>query len=301
VHFSTVEPSLRAGKAIFVEWPLVESLAKAIELTKGEMIPDSIVGLQGRVSPITLRIKEILAAGTIGKVLSSDVRSFGSLIPRDSLPEALTYFADRKVGGNPINIENGHTLDYIHDVLGEFESFSSRMQIQRPSVKIVDAQGSVKRRIESDVPDLLSMHGTLEAREESISIAKGAQLSITFRLGPPFKGEPALTWSINGEKGELLIAIGGQYLHSHVIDPISIKFHDHATDEVKEFGWEWQGWQRELPVRARIIAELYERYAEWVQGGKEEVKEGREWPRVDDVIVRMGEFEKIYTEFDAQR
>jgi len=301
IHFPTVEPSLRAGKAIFVEWPLTESLAKAIELTKGEKIPNSIIGLQGRVSPITLRIKGILAAGTIGKVLSSDVRSFGSLLPRDTLPEALTYFADRKVGGNPINIENGHTLDYIHEVLGEFGSFSSRMQIQRPSIKIIDAQGDVKGEMKNDVPDLLTMHGTLKAREGSIPIAKNALLSFTFRLGPPFKDEPALTWSINGEKGELLITIGGKYLHSHVIDPISIKFHDHTTDAVTELGWDWQDWQKELPVRARIISELYERYAEWVEGGKGEIKEGREWPRMEDAVVRMEQFEKIYEVFDSER
>ncbi|KAF2685707.1 oxidoreductase family protein [Lentithecium fluviatile CBS 122367] len=298
VHFRTIEPSLRAGKAIFVEWPLTESLARAVELTRGEKLRDSIVGLQGRVSPITLRIKEILATGTIGKVLSSNVRSFGSMLPRDSLPEALTYFADRKVGGNPMNIENGHTLDYIHEVLGEFERFSSRMQIQRPTVKILDAQGKEEGTVETDVPDLLAIHGALKQRDGRMPVAKGALLSVTFRHGPPFKGDPALTWSINGEKGELLVTIGDQYLHSHTIEPIGIKVHDHASDEVKDFTWEWQGWQEELPMRARIIAELYERYAEWVEGGKEIVKEGREWPRVEDAVVRIEQFDRIYKQFD---
>jgi predicted dehydrogenase len=34
VHFPVVEPSIRAGKGVFVERPLVENLAKAFELTK---------------------------------------------------------------------------------------------------------------------------------------------------------------------------------------------------------------------------------------------------------------------------
>jgi predicted dehydrogenase len=279
---------------------LTENLAKALELTKDEEIPNSIVGLQGRVAPVTLRVKEILAADTIGKVLSSDVRSFGGLLPRDALWEPLAYFADRNVGGNSIVIENGHSLDYVHEVLGEYETFTSRMQIQRPTIKILDAQGDVQREVRSDVPDLLAMHGALKERHGSIPIAKGALLSITYRHGPPFKGEPAFTWRINGEKGELLIAIDGQYLHSHVVDPISIKLHDHATDEVKELAWGWQDWQEELPVRSRIISELYERYAEWVEGGKGEVKEGRDWPKVQDAIVRMRQFARIFEDWDAQ-
>ena len=280
---------------------MTDTLAKAKELTNGKNIPDSIIGLQGRVSPVTLRIKEILAAGTIGKILSSDVRSYGGLLPRDKLWEPLSYFADRKIGGNHINIKNGHALDYIHEVLGEYESFHSSMQIQRPSVQIVDKQGKVLRSVTSDVPDLLVLQGTLKAREGNIPVARNALLSYTFRHGPPFKGEPESTWSINGEKGELLITMAGGHLHSHVVDPISIKFHNHMTNEVEELGWEWQDWQKELPVRARMISELYERYAEWVEGGRGKVKEGRAWPTIEDAIVRMEQFEKIYEEFDAQQ
>lgn len=51
VHFPVVEPSVRAGKGVFIEWPLTENLAKAIELTQGKSYPNSIVGLQGRVAP----------------------------------------------------------------------------------------------------------------------------------------------------------------------------------------------------------------------------------------------------------
>ncbi|KAF2641562.1 NAD(P)-binding protein [Massarina eburnea CBS 473.64] len=302
IHFKTTEPSLRAGKPVFVEWPLAASLAQGIELTGGQTFPDSILGLQGRVSPITLRLKEILAAGTIGTVLSSEVHSFGSLLPRDGLPEAISFFADLKFGGNAINIENGHTIDYIHEVLGEFKTFDSKMQIQRPTLKVLgvdwtQTSGDVKQigTIESTTPDLLSIHGPLEG---SALVVDGALLTFTFRVGPPFKGQPALTWTINGTKGELMITIEGQYLHSHTIDGILIKYHDHVTDEVKELEWDWAEWQKELPVRSRIVSELYERYAEWVEGGKGEVKEGRGWPRLEDGVNRLKMFEVIYKQYD---
>lgn len=88
-----------------------------------------MVGLQGRVSPVILKVKKVIKSGRIGKVFSSDVRAFGNLARRDGLREGFEYFADRKVGGNPITIAYAHMIDFVHEVLGEFESFQIRMQI----------------------------------------------------------------------------------------------------------------------------------------------------------------------------
>lgn len=296
VHFRTIEPSIRAGKAVFVEWPLAENLTRAIELVGSEAIPNSIIGLQGRVSPVTLRIKELLAKGTIGKVLSSHVSSYGALLPRDALPESMKYFSERKYGGNPIIIENGHSLDWIHEVLGEFEEFESRMQIQRPGVKLLGVDGEVKRTIGTDVPDLLSIQGTLKSSEDVGGAVQGALFTHVFRHGTPFKGQPGLTWVINGEKGELLVTMGERFLFLE--DPTTIQLHDHATDKVTTIEWDWTNWQKELPIKARGVAELYERYAEWVEGGKEVVKEGREWPTLDDAVVRTKQFGAIFKHYD---
>jgi predicted dehydrogenase len=305
VHFPTIAPSLRAGKIAFIEWPLAENSDKARELVtmakdSGTNASKCIIGLQGRVAPPTLIVKELLTSGTIGTVLSSSVASFGHLLPRDSLPESLAYFADRKVGGNAIVIENGHTLDYVHAVLGEFANFDARMQIQRPTLSLVDAEDNKSGSLATSVPDLVSIHGSLRASTGDIKVADGATLSQIFRAGPPFKSQPAVTWTINGTKGELMITVQGQYLHSHSVDPITILHHDHATNEVKEVQWDWSEWQKELPVRARIIAEVYERYAEWWEGGKVEVRKGREWPSLEDAVDRMEEFAEMFGQFDGK-
>lgn len=304
VHYSTIAPSLRAGKTVFVEWPLAENVTRAkalVAMAKEGGVDTSkcIIGLQGRVAPVTTRIKEILASETIGAVLSSNVACYGHLLPRDSLPESLAYFADRSIGGNAITIENGHCLDYIHSVLGEFDSFNASMQIQRPTLDLLDTNGSKTGSITSTTPDFLSLHGTLKPSNGLISVVAGATLSQTFRTGPPSKGQPAVRWSINGTKGELLITIQGHYLHSHTIDPITILHHDHATDEVVDLGRDWAEWRKDLPVRARITAELYERYVEWVNGGKGEMREGRGWPNLEDAVVRMEEFAEIFQQFDG--
>jgi predicted dehydrogenase len=300
VHYRTVEPSLRAGKSVYIEWPLVENLERAEELLQGKTYPDSIIGLQGRVSPITLCVKEILASGAVGKVLSSKVEAYGNLLRRDSFPDAVAYFGDRKVGGHQINIAFGHLLDYVHHTLGEFKEFDSRMQIQRPVKNVVGGNGNTIRTIDVNVPDLLSLHGTLAPGQTNI--ADGAILAFTFIHGQQFKGEPGLTWSINCENAELRITAPGPYLMSDSYDgPINIRLFDYATGEVKDLGWDWQDWQKELPIRTRIVAEVYERYVEWIQNGKpEKVEEGRNWPRLADAMVRMKEFDQLYKQFDPK-
>lgn len=302
VHFSTIEPSVRAGKAVFVEWPLVENLEKAITLTGNRQLNNSIIGLQGRVSPIVLKIKQILATGQIGRVLSSDIRAFGSLLPRDSLPEGLAYFADRAVGGNPITIAYAHMIDYVHEVLGEWASFEAKMHIQRPSLTILGRDGSPARTVQSDVPDFLAIHGRLAPGRADL--AENATLAATFRSGPPFKGAPAFVWTINGEKGELMITSpSGPYLmaHSYSVNP-TIQLHDHATDRVLDLDWTWTDWQKELPLLARSVAEVYERYARWREDGTTtEVPHEQDWPRLYDAVHRMDEFDLLFKKFDTQR
>ncbi|KAF2015830.1 oxidoreductase family protein [Aaosphaeria arxii CBS 175.79] len=305
VHFPVIEPSLRAGKAVFVEWPLVESVARAIELTGDKPIRNSIVGLQGRVSPIVLRVKEVLASGAIGKVLNTEIKSYGNLLERDRVPESLTYFAERKVGGHPVNIHFGHLIDWVHDTLGEFEEFQARGQVQRPELKVVGADGEEKGTVKSDVWDWFAVHGTLAQGERTAEIVEGASLVATFRLGPAFKGKPGFEWSINGTKGELLVTAPGPYLMADSFTgPITIELHDHATDEVKDLGWDWKEWQKDerLVTRGRSTAELYERFAEWVESGMPEQDEkGREFPRIHDAVVRLREFDELYRQFDAHK
>ncbi|KAI1469639.1 NAD(P)-binding protein [Daldinia caldariorum] len=300
-HSLTTGPSLRAGKAVYIEWPLVQDYEEAIALTGNQRLDNSIIGLQGRVSPIVLKLKEILKSGQIGRVLSSDIRAYGNLLPRDSLPEGLSYFADRKIGGNPITIAYGHTIDYAHEVLREFVSFQSRMQIQRPIVEILGKDGTRIGEMGSDVPDFLAVHGRLA--KGKADIAEDATSSFTYRSGQQFKGTPGFVWTINGEAGEIMVTANGAYVHSDSYrELIGIKIHDHASDEVVDVKWDWEDWQEELPYRSRIVAELYERYAHWWNGGRPtgRLSEERDWPRLHDAVVRMKEMGEIFKQYDTQ-
>jgi len=73
-HLATIGPSLRAGKDVFVEWPLGKSAKDARELLrlKNEgKVKTGVVGLQGRQAPVVKKLKKLIEGGNIGKVLSS--------------------------------------------------------------------------------------------------------------------------------------------------------------------------------------------------------------------------------------
>lgn len=111
VHYETIRPSVEAGKNVFVEWPLAENAGRARELADlaKQSGSETLIGLQARVAPAVLKVKELLQAGTIGKVLSSDVHAFTPGGGGDSMSEGLAYFLDKRVGGNPVTIAFGHS------------------------------------------------------------------------------------------------------------------------------------------------------------------------------------------------
>lgn len=109
-HYETVLPSLKAGKDVYVEWPIATNAMQIEDLMrvakeKGSKVA---VGLQGRWAAPVLMLKELVREGKLGKVLSSELRAYGGSGDREILPTGLKYFAQREVGGNPMNIAFGH-------------------------------------------------------------------------------------------------------------------------------------------------------------------------------------------------
>jgi len=313
VHAKVVEPSIKAGKGVFIEWPLTESVERSLSLVSRmppSQIQKSIIGLQARVSPVIVKIIDLLRRHRIGRVLSSSVSTSSHILPRAAIPEGVAYFLDRKVGGNPITIHYGHMIDFVHHVLGEFKEgkWNSLGQIQRPEVEIlggawtdiVEGKSKVLEVRKTDVPDLVTTHGALNGEKEYVK--EGATLDVRFRIGPSFKGQPAFTWIITGEDGEILvIAPSGPHLNSDSYgQPVTIQVHNFKTDRIENEEWDWQPYQKDLLTRGRSIAELYDRYAEWVEDGCGSVREGRQWPTLEDAMRRAKEIDELLLKFDAQ-
>ncbi|KAK4153823.1 hypothetical protein C8A00DRAFT_14993 [Chaetomidium leptoderma] len=289
-HYETVVASVGRGKDVFVEWPLAQDAKHARELAEigREKGGRSVVGLQGAVAPVVKRLKGLLGAeGRIGKVVSSELRVFGGLNDREVVPEGLGYFTQREVGGNVFTIGFAHVFDMVQAALGELASTKGDVHLQRPEVRLEDAAGNFSKTVQSNVPDLISVSGRWD---ESRITQKNATLHYRFRRGQPFPGEPALEWTINGEKGEIRI-ISPKTTFIQVGDPETprvIEVHDFETNEVETVEWDWEAWQQDLPFPARSIGALYEAFAD-ARG--EEV--GERYRTMADAAKRHEQLEEI--------
>src|SRR5881227_1334296 len=69
-HYPPVKAALEAGKHVYCEWPLGRTTAEAVELaalanSRGLV---TAVGLQARVNPALMHLKELVAGGYVGEM-----------------------------------------------------------------------------------------------------------------------------------------------------------------------------------------------------------------------------------------
>jgi predicted dehydrogenase len=119
-HYEPTRAALEAGKHVYTEWPLGRTTGEAEELaalarSKGVQ---TVVGLQARVSPTLMYLKELIESGYAGEVLSCHVSSM-----RDGMlerPSSRTWQRDASLGANTLTIANGHAIDALRFVAGDF-------------------------------------------------------------------------------------------------------------------------------------------------------------------------------------
>jgi predicted dehydrogenase len=101
-HFSLAKPALENKKDVFVEWPLGATVAEAEELTRlaASNGVRTVVGLQSRAEPLVLKVKELIASGKIGQVVSSTVTASSALLPTDMWMKGAEYYLDFKSVSN---------------------------------------------------------------------------------------------------------------------------------------------------------------------------------------------------------
>ena len=129
-HHPPTKAALEAGKHVYCEWPLGRTRPEAVELAalakaKGLV---TAVGLQARVNPALMHMKELVAAGFVGEVMAVHV----SLLCDGVLarPSHRTWQRDVELGANTLTIANGHTVDAIRFVAGDFSRLSAVVATQ---------------------------------------------------------------------------------------------------------------------------------------------------------------------------
>jgi predicted dehydrogenase len=129
-HHAAVKAALEAGKHVYCEWPLGRTTAEAEELSALAQAKGLVtaVGLQARVHPVLLHMKEQIEGGYLGEVLGVHVRLMREGVL--SRPANRTWQRDAALGANTLTIANGHTLDAMRFVVGDLRELSAVVATQ---------------------------------------------------------------------------------------------------------------------------------------------------------------------------
>jgi predicted dehydrogenase len=129
-HYEPTKAALEAGKHVYCEWPLGRTTAEAEELARLAKAKGlaTAIGLQARANSAILHMKELLASGYVGDVLAVNV----SLMREGVLtrPSHRTWQRDAELGANTLTIANGHTIDAMRFVVGDFADLSAVVSTQ---------------------------------------------------------------------------------------------------------------------------------------------------------------------------
>ncbi len=194
-HLEIVKAAIGAGKHVYCEWPLGNGLAEAQEMTalaraQGVL---GVVGTQARVAPEIEHLRELIAEGFVGEVLSTTLvgwgRGWGGMIDARKVNG---YLLDRANGATMLTIPLGHTLAALLDVLGNVAEVSAVLATRRTHARANDTG----EMIPMSAADQVLVSGVL---------SRGAPVSIHYRGGSGRTGD-GLFWEINGTEGDLRVS-----------------------------------------------------------------------------------------------
>lgn len=208
LHYEPTKAAIEAGKHVYTEWPLGRTIAEAEELAalaKAKGV-QTAVGLQSRVSPALLYIKELIDEGYVGEVLSCHVTTMrdGAL----ERPSSRNWNLDASQGANTLTIANGHVIDALRMVVGDFARVACMVTTQISPIYETDTQ----KMVEPTSPDNVRVSGQLK-RGAAVSVHVGAVpwAGSGFRMEIYGReGTLVTTGSVSSQRGEMLRVQGAK-------------------------------------------------------------------------------------------
>jgi predicted dehydrogenase len=161
-HFDLVMKALRAGKAVFCEWPLAATLAQAEQMLDLALAGSlrTAVGLQARSDPTLMYARELVGQGFIGDVLGASFAGTSQAVTeRDT---TRIWQGDRRNGANTLTIAAGHAIDALCFIIGEFDEVSARLATTITAWHNPDTDETMA----VDSPDWISVSGKLHGGAE---------------------------------------------------------------------------------------------------------------------------------------
>ncbi|MFP1680281.1 Gfo/Idh/MocA family protein [Alloalcanivorax sp. C16-2] len=262
-HLELVTTALEAGKHVYCEWPLGNGLAEArrlAELARAQGVV-AVVGTQARVAPEILHLKQLIADGYVGTVLSTSlIGSGGNWAGTTS--DDLYYLYDARNGATMEMIPLAHTLAALQDVLGGIDQVSARTLRRYETVRVTDT-GETRPKTAADQ---VMLHGTL---------SDGAALAVHYRGGVS-KGTNLL-WEINGTEGDIQVTADLGHAQLTQLRVKGARGDDQTLAPLMPDASEYQG--KPHTAAARNVAGVYARlYQDITQGS-------RTAPSFDDAVA----------------
>lgn len=250
MHYPIAMAALRAGKHVFCEWPLGADSAQSDEMAAlaRERGVRTMVGLQARYAPSFQHLRQLVADGYLGQMLSANMTMFlpGLLRPRG---EAFTWSARKEAGAHALNIATGHALDVFLWCLGELREVTGLVTTQVDKWPLADSEETV----DVTSPDNVLLTGRL---------TNGAVVSVHV-ASVPWHGT-AFRMEAYGTEGTL-IAASDQMVE--MVDPVL------RGGKAPDGGMEYLSPPEELlwappdvPVGVAVnMAQMFRRFAEAIQ------------------------------------
>ncbi|GAA2373085.1 Gfo/Idh/MocA family oxidoreductase [Dactylosporangium salmoneum] len=190
-HLELIRPALEAGNPVLSEWPLGVDLAQAEELAglahrRGLL---TAVGLQARSAPPLRYLRDLVAEGYVGRVLSTSMLGSGGAWGA-TYDDGHAYVLYAGNGATLLSIPFGHSVDALAMVLGEFREVSAHIENLCPEVTHATSGAVAPKHTE----DQVAVTGLLES---------GAVAAMHFRGGMP--SATRFHWEINGTQGDLVV------------------------------------------------------------------------------------------------
>ena len=132
LHHDMVLAALQAGKHVYCEWPLGANLAEAeamATVARSQGVR-TMIGLQANGDPVLLRLRELLAEGYVGEVLSCNMAMFLPGLLQRGRDRA--WMADRAMGANTLSIATGHAIDVLCFCVADFKEVVALSTTQVP-------------------------------------------------------------------------------------------------------------------------------------------------------------------------
>ena len=207
-HKEAVLKALKAGKNVYCDKPLATSYEETKEITDvlGKYDVITQMALQYRFFPATMRAKELIEEGHVGRIMSFRACYLHSGSVDSKKP--IGWKQDKKFGGGGVLFDLGsHVLDIMYYLLGEYSAIFAKTEIiypQRP-----DKSGKLVNIEADDVAFIIAKMknggtGTIEASK----IATGVNDELRFE--------------IHGDKGAIRF---------NLMDPNWLEFYDNTLPE----------------------------------------------------------------------